>query len=120
MGGFCCEATVYYHPDYTAEAFSYAPNQIGWQDRITITVTHHLALLPGPGKILSRMIHGDAASPGIGDKVEQQQGNANEADGILYTWPLVAKASTLNEGNLSILRYEYPFSRSKQRPKNNE
>ena len=116
MGGFCCEATVYYHPDYTAEAFSYAPNQIGWQDRITVTVTHHLALLPGPGKILSRMIHGDAASPGIGDKVDQQKGNSSEADGILYTWPLVAKASTLNEGNLSILRYEYRFSSSKQRP----
>ncbi len=134
----CC-GTIPYAPDYfgkgmenqcpadepladdgLGERFDFKQNQIGWQDRITVTVTHHLALLPGPGKLLSRMIHGDAASPGIGDKVEQQQGNANEADGILYTWPLVAKASTLNEGNLSILRYEYPFSSSKQRPKNNE
>ena len=94
------------------ERFNFKHNQIGWQDRITVTVTHHLALLPGPGKILSRMMHGDAASRSIGDTVEQQEGDSSAADGILYTWPLVAKASTTNEGNLSILRYEYPFSGS--------
>ena len=95
--------------DQFGESLNYKKNQIGWQDRITITVTHHLALLPGPGKILSRMIHGDAATRSLGDTVEQQAGDSRAADGILYTWPLVAKASTINEGELSTLRYEYRF-----------
>ena len=108
-----CDKEVYYAPAYMGEALSFEPNQIGWQDRITVTVRHHLALLPGPGKLLSKFIHGKAGTRNIGEMVEQREGNQQtEQDGVLYTWPLVAKASTINEGELSILRYERFFIRN--------
>ena len=107
--GINCDPKIYYGPAYVGEAQAFQPSEVGWQDRINITVHHHLALLPGPGKLLSRMIHGEEGSRGLGHWVNQQQSNEQEADDTLYTWPLVAKASTINEGELSILRYEHSF-----------
>ena len=107
-----CGGDVYYAPGYSQEALAFLPNQVGWQDRITITVRHHLALLPGPGKLLSKFVHGDAGTRSVGEMVGQREGNKEtEQDSTLYTWPLVAKASTINEGELSILRYEQFFIR---------
>ena len=108
-----CGEDVYYAPGYRQEALAFLPNQVGWQDRITITVRHHLALLPGPGKLLSKFIHGESGKRSVGAMVEQRAGSKEtEQDGTLYTWPLVAKASTINEGELSILRYEQFFIRN--------
>ncbi|MDG2207349.1 MAG: TadE/TadG family type IV pilus assembly protein [Pirellulales bacterium] len=111
-----CDPEIYYAPAYMQEAFAFQPNEVGWQDRITITVHHDLALLPGPGKLLSRMIHGEDGSRGPGHSVAQQststepsQDNDQETDGTFYTWPLVAKASTINEGDNPILRYQHDF-----------
>ena len=107
-----CGGDVFYAPGYSKEALAFLPNQVGWQDRITVTVRHHLALLPGPGKLLSKFIHGESGTRNIGDMVEQREGNQQtEQDGVLYTWPLIAKASTINEGESSILRYEQFFIR---------
>jgi len=109
-----CNNTVKYHPDYYNEAQLFRPNQVGWQDRITITVYHDLALLPGPAKLLARMMHAQNETKGINDKqdntrdfIGKHEGRLSEADGIFYTWPLIAKASAINEGDLSILRYEH-------------
>jgi hypothetical protein len=55
------------------------------------------------------MLYGKQGVRSIGEMVDQQQGNKGEQDETLYTWPLVAKASTINEGELSILRYEQFF-----------
>ena len=55
------------------------------------------------------MIHGEEGSQGLGHFVGKQEGNEREADGTVYTWPLVAKASTINEGDNPILRYEHQF-----------
>jgi hypothetical protein len=58
------------------------------------------------------MIHGEQGTRSIGETVGQREGNKEtEQDSTLYTWPLVAKASTINEGELSILRYEQFFIR---------
>ncbi|MDH3717961.1 MAG: pilus assembly protein [Planctomycetota bacterium] len=87
-------------PGYEEEVFGYQPNEIGWQDEITVVVRHDLALLPGPGRLLSRWVSG---SDGTGDTISetiQQQGG-------VYTWPLVATATISNEGQQSVLRYEY-------------
>ncbi|MDG2012131.1 MAG: TadE/TadG family type IV pilus assembly protein [Pirellulaceae bacterium] len=104
-----CAPEIYYDSAYRQEAQAFQPSEVGWQDRITVTVRHSLALLPGPGKLLSKMIHGEQGTRSIGETVGQQQGNQGEQDETLYTWPLVAKASTINEGELSILRYEQFF-----------
>ena len=109
-----CNNAVKYHPNYYNEAQLFRPNQVGWQDRITITVYHDLALLPGPAKLLARMMNAQNETKEIDDKQEntrnfigKQEGRLSEADGIFYTWPLIAKASAINEGDLSILRYEH-------------
>ena len=107
--GINCDPKIYYGPAYVGEAQAFQPSEVGWQDRITVTVRHHLALLPGPGKLLSKMLYGKEGVRSIGEMVGQQQGNKGEQDETLYTWPLVAKASTINEGELSILRYEQFF-----------
>jgi hypothetical protein len=107
--GINCDPKIYYGPAYVGEAQAFQPSEVGWQDRITVTVRHHLALLPGPGKLLSKMLYGKQGVRSIGEMVDQQQGNKGEQDETLYTWPLVAKASTINEGELSILRYEQFF-----------
>ena len=36
----------------------FAPNELGWQDTVTVTVNHDLALLPGPGRLLARWVVG--------------------------------------------------------------
>jgi hypothetical protein len=77
-------------------------NEVGWQDSITVTVFHQLALLPGPG----RLLFGRAASPtGQADQVAgliQQQGN-------VYTYTLTAATTLGNEGEEPIIPLPYAF-----------
>jgi len=40
----------------------FAYNEIGWQDQIHVTVRHHMALLPGPGRLLAGQARVDRAS----------------------------------------------------------
>ena len=42
-------------PDPSASSH---PNELGWQDTITVTVNYDLALLPGPGRLLARYVVG--------------------------------------------------------------
>jgi hypothetical protein len=75
-------------------------NEVGWQDELQAKVSHKLALLPGPG----RLLFSQAASPtGTPDQVSghiQQQGS-------LYTYTVTAAASLGNEGEKSVMQYVY-------------
>src|SRR6185437_8232289 len=72
--------------------------EVGWQDPVTVKVTHQFALLPGPGRFLSRPL----ASPSGQDdtlarKIRQRGG--------LYVYPLSATVTLGNEGEKSVLPY---------------
>jgi hypothetical protein len=82
----------------------FRPNEYGWQDTITVTVTHQMALLPGPGSLLFRwrMVGRPDGRPDTGaQKVMERQQRK------LYTYPLTASATLGNEGEESVIPYEY-------------
>lgn len=68
--------------------------EIGWRDKVTVTVTHHFALLPGPARLLAR-----PASPS--DTVSQRI----QQTGNVYTIPLRASATLVPEGEKSVAPY---------------
>jgi hypothetical protein len=72
-------------------------NELGWQDQITVTVTHKLALLPGPGRLLAKYGLGIGGSMGRATSVSTDQ----------YTFPLSASATIGNEGEKSVVPYVY-------------
>ena len=87
---------TYFLPEDIAE---FRFNELGFQDAVTVTVRHDLALLPGPGRLLARYVPGpsgvDRVSPGIRDK------------GNVYAYPLSASAMMGSEGEKSVLPYVY-------------
>jgi hypothetical protein len=75
-------------------------NEIGWQDSLTVTVYHRLALLPGPG----RLLFGRALSPtGSPDQVA----SSIQLVGDTYTYNLSAATTIINEGEKPVLHYVY-------------
>jgi len=78
----------------------FADNELGWQDPITVRVTHNLALLPGPGRFLSRVVRRADGSP---DSLSQHIKRA----GNVYVYPLSASATLGNEGEKSVKRYAH-------------
>ncbi len=74
--------------------------ELGWQDAITVKVKHNLALLPGPGRMLARPVKSPDSDP---DAVASTIGH----NGKVYVYPLTASATLGNEGQESVLRYEY-------------
>ena len=82
----------------------FRPNEYGWQDTITVTVTHQMALLPGPGSLLFRwrMVGRPDGSPDTGAQKIRER-----APRRLYTYPLTASATLGNEGEESVIPYEY-------------
>ncbi|MFP6669387.1 MAG: TadE family protein [Pirellulales bacterium] len=91
-----------YYQQYEEDAREFQPNEIGWQDEITVTVKHNLALLPGPGRMFSRIL-----SMREGSQYDGEVTNVSRTGETLYTWPLKAQATISNEGQKSVLRYEY-------------
>jgi len=75
-------------------------NEIGWQDPITVTVTHQLALLPGPGRLLARTARRPDGRP------DEVQAAISRQNGV-YVYPLTASATLGNEGEKSVIRYVY-------------
>jgi len=70
--------------------------EVGWQDPVTVTVTHQFALLPGPGRFLSKPTptasgQEDFLSP----KIRQR--------GSDYVYPITATVTLGNEGEKSVL-----------------
>jgi hypothetical protein len=75
-------------------------NELGWQDQITVTVRHDLALLPGPGRLLARLVKRDDGSPDrVSERIERVEG--------VYVYPLDASITMCNEGETPVIPYEH-------------
>ncbi|MEZ6066603.1 MAG: hypothetical protein R3B90_13050 [Planctomycetaceae bacterium] len=84
------------HPDVT-----YYPSEVGWQDPITITVYHDFALLPGPGRFLSKLlVRQDARADRVAPRVHEE--------GDVYKTRIFASATMTNEGLMSVRPYNHP------------
>lgn len=81
------------------EEFVYG-REMGWQDPITVKVTHHMALLPGPGRFLAREVQRPDGRPDEVAARIRRMGN-------VYTYPLTASATLGNEGEKSVKPYDY-------------
>lgn len=82
------------------DVYEFRPNELGFQDTVTITLTHHMALLPGPGRFLARPVR---RPDGLPDRVAEQIENR----GGIATYPLSASISLGIEGEKSVLPYTY-------------
>jgi hypothetical protein len=81
------------------EVHEFLPNEVGWQDPITVKVTHPLALLPGPGRLLARWASSrDVPSDEVSRRVGQPKPN-------LYVYPLSASVTLGNEGEKSLVSH---------------
>lgn len=78
------------------ERFGFKPNEVGWQDAVTVHVVHNFALLPGPGRLLAqRLVRAD----GLPDRVSSRiQVNRQDYAEPLYTVAIPASATMTNEG----------------------
>lgn len=75
----------------------YRPNEVGWQDPITVRVIHRFALLPGPGRFLAaKLVRADGGVDRVSPLI-----NAPQQSGV-YTVTLQATATLSNEGIKSI------------------
>lgn len=71
----------------------YYPNEVGWQDHVTTTVTFNLPLLPGPVRLFAPATRNADGSSRI-----DQTGN-------VYIWPISASATLGIEGEKPLMRY---------------
>lgn len=86
------------------DVYEFRPNELGFQDAVTVTVTHHMALLPGPGRFLSRPVRRPDGSPDlVAQKIEHHLG--------LATYPLTASVTLGIEGEKSVIPYTYQLGR---------
>lgn len=92
------EGTVTYNP-IGHPIVEYYASEVGWQDPITVTVTHHFALLPGPGRMLDRLLVRQDGAP---DRVSER---IDEFGNGVYTTPLTASATITAEGLMSVRPY---------------
>lgn len=75
----------------------YRPNEVGWQDPITVRVIHQYALLPGPGRFLAaRLVRADGGLDRVSPMINRPQQSG------VYTITLQATATLTNEGIKSI------------------
>lgn len=80
---------------------TYYPAEVGWQDPITVTVFHDLALLPGAGRMLSKLI---ARADGRMDTVAP----TIRAESGVYKHRIRASATMTNEGIRSVRPFIHP------------
>jgi hypothetical protein len=78
---------------------NFYPNEIGWQDTITVKVIYNFPLLPGPGRLLAKF----APRPGGRDLTAE----SIQKNGGVYTYPLEAESTIGNEGEKSSVPYLY-------------
>ena len=79
-------------------------SEIGWQDPLTLTVTHDFALLPGPGRFLARyIVRPDGASDRTAARIDVQTGSPFLTPG--YTVRMSASATMTSEGFKPLLTY---------------
>jgi hypothetical protein len=79
---------------------TFRQTEIGWQDPITVYVTHQFALLPGPGRFLAaKLIRAD----GLPDRVSSRINTTSlDATHSVYTTQIQATATLTNEGWKSV------------------
>ncbi|MCX7428054.1 MAG: hypothetical protein NTW96_20800 [Planctomycetia bacterium] len=87
----------YVSPD---PAVYFLENEMDWQDDVTVTLYHEMALLPGPGRFLSRLV---TRADGAPDEVARSIHHT----GNVYTYPLKASITLGNEGEKSVIPYAY-------------
>lgn len=88
---------TYLIPPYPDE-FSF--NECGWQDAVTVKVTHEMALLPGPGRLLARKVRRpDGSTDQVADRIQRKDN--------VYVYPLSASATLGLEGEKSVIPYVY-------------
>jgi hypothetical protein len=79
-------------------------HEIGWQDPLTLTVTHEFALLPGPGRFLAKyLVRSDGQDDRTSTRITTQTGGA-----VLrptYTVTMSASATMTNDGFKPLLTY---------------
>lgn len=66
----------------------YGNHEIGWQDAITVKVTHRFSLLPGPCRLFARRVVAPSGS-------------------VRYSFPITATATLGAEGEKSVLPYRH-------------
>jgi len=86
--------------------------EIGWQDPITVTVTHYFALLPGPGRILANEIdfirtRRDHVQQQIEDDARDAASHDVSIPRGVKVYKLTASCTLGNEGEKSVMPYEY-------------
>ncbi|MDZ7617907.1 MAG: TadE family protein [Patescibacteria group bacterium] len=74
-------------------------NELGWRDQITVTVWHDLALLPGPGRMLARVLRRADGSDPVSERISAANG--------VYTTRLSAEVTLSNEGEQSVVPHEH-------------
>ncbi|MBN2024818.1 MAG: hypothetical protein JW809_18710 [Pirellulales bacterium] len=76
----------------------FLPTEMDWQDEITITVRHEMALLPGPGRFLASVVsRPDGQADRVAATIRQL--------GDVHTYPLSASITLGNEGQRSVIPY---------------
>jgi len=79
-------------------------SEIGWQDPLTLTVTHDFALLPGPGRFLARyIVRSDDSADRTAARIDVRTGSPFLTPG--YTVRMSASATMTSEGFKSLLTY---------------
>ncbi len=78
-------------------------HEVGWEDPITVQVTHELALLPGPGRFLAKyLVRADGEPDNVADRIKQTTGPSRER---IYTTSIWATATATVEGVRSVVPY---------------
>ncbi len=87
----------------------WTPHEIGWQDQLTLTVTHDFALLPGPGRFLAKyIVRADGRADTVAPRIALQGTLSDSVPWIVptYTTQISASATLTNEGFKPLLAYE--------------
>ena len=80
------------------------PHEVGWEDPVRVLVTHELALLPGPGRVLAKyLVRSDNQPDRVAERIDSRQSFSRER---VYTTSLVASATLTNEGIQTVIPYE--------------
>jgi hypothetical protein len=80
------------------------PHEIGWQDPVTVSVTHNFALLPGPGRFLAKfLVRADGQPDRISPQIDVSLGARRER---IHTTSIWASATFTNEGVKSVIPYK--------------
>jgi hypothetical protein len=85
--------------DIPPDRGQFYPNEIGDRDSITVHVTHNVALLPGPGRMLARAFQESPERNAGATPIVEKNDTA--------VWPVRASATMGNEGRKPMIRYDH-------------